>query len=169
MYPLSKNIRLLLCVALIVLPVYLAATLYYLDKTYFLCPVQYVWDICVRCDKRGDGLFAAKRNGNRMHRGIDLLAEVGAPVFASRAGRVFVANQPKGMGRYVVISHSDNLTTLYGHLSSVLVNSGDFVRQGQLIGKVGKTGNADHPGIQPHLHFEIKKDGLLQDPLEYLE
>jgi len=73
------------------------------------------------------------------------------------------------MGNYVVIRHSLNLVSIYGHLSQIFVTKNQFVRQGGIIGSVGKTGNARHPGIQPHLHFEIKKNGIPQDPLEYLK
>jgi murein DD-endopeptidase MepM/ murein hydrolase activator NlpD len=104
-----------------------------------------------------------------MHNGIDLLSEMGAGVYASRNGKARVADQKNGMGIYVVLYHENNVNTTYGHLLKAEVKNGDFVRQGQLIGRVGKTGNANHPSMQAHLHFEIRKDGLPQDPMEYLE
>jgi murein DD-endopeptidase MepM/ murein hydrolase activator NlpD len=73
------------------------------------------------------------------------------------------------MGNFVVIRHWDNLATIYGHLAQIYVTEGDFVRQGQVIGAVGKTGNANYRDIQPHLHFEVRKSGIPQDPIEYLE
>jgi murein DD-endopeptidase MepM/ murein hydrolase activator NlpD len=165
----QKIVKFLLLIILVGLPTYLVASIYSLDKNYFLCPIPYSWDMVIRCDSRGEGFFAAKRNGNRMHKGIDLAADIGTPVLACRAGRVHTAVQPRGMGNYVVISHSDGLSSLYGHLSRIDVADGVFVRQGQVIGCVGKTGNAGHPGMQAHLHFEVKKDEVYHDPLEYLE
>ncbi len=153
---------------LIVLAVYIPHSLGCLDKNYFVCPVQYKRDIIVRSDGWGDGFFAANRNGRRLHQGVDLLAEVGTPVLAARSGNVISAKQNNGMGKYVIIKHSGNLNSIYGHLSKIYVTNGEFVRQGQIIGLVGKTGNANSRGIQPHLHFEIRKDGVPVDPLGYL-
>ena len=154
---------------LIFLPACIIFALYLLDKEYFLCPVEYKRDMVIRCDSRGEGFFAAGRNGNRLHQGIDLFAKVGTPVVASRAGKAAVAEQSRGMGKYVTISHPDGIITLYGHLSEVYVRNDEFVRQGRVIGSVGKTGNANFRDIQPHLHFEVRKNGLAQDPLQYLE
>jgi murein DD-endopeptidase MepM/ murein hydrolase activator NlpD len=161
-----KKIFLLL---LITLPLYLSISLYFLDKKYFLCPIEYKWDLVIRCDGRGDGFFGAKRNGQRMHTGIDLLAQINTPVLASRSGKVISATQNKGMGKYIIIRHPNNFITIYGHLLAIYVVKNEFVRQGQVIARVGKTGNANFRDVQPHLHFEIRKDGIPQDPLEYLE
>ncbi len=166
---LKKIVGAVLIIILIVLPFYLGVTFYFLDKVYFLCPVHYNGDMVIRCDSRGDGTFAARRNGRRVHNGIDLLSEIGTPVFACRSGRARVAEQKDGMGNYVILYHQGDFNTTYGHLSAVGVRNGVFVRQGEFIGRVGKTGNANHPDIQSHLHFEIRKDGIPQDPMEYLE
>lgn len=144
------------------------AVLYFMDKTYFLCPIKYSADMIIRSDARGSGFFGEHRNGNRKHAGLDLYAEVGTPVFASRLGRVIAARYIRGMGNYVFIQHLGGITTLYGHLSEFYVKKGQFVRQGQIIGKTGKTGNANYRDIQPHLHLEVKKNGIPQDPLDYL-
>jgi murein DD-endopeptidase MepM/ murein hydrolase activator NlpD len=167
--------KILLFLFLIIIPAYIIISLYFLDKNYFLCPVEYKGDMVIRCDTRGDGFFAARRNGHRVHEGIDLFAQIGTPVKASRTGRVLVSrvipNKQKktGSGNYIIMAHPGNITTAYAHLVEVYVNKGDFVRQGQVIGRVGKTGNANYPDIQPHLHFEVRKGGVPQDPLEYLE
>jgi murein DD-endopeptidase MepM/ murein hydrolase activator NlpD len=147
---------------------YVALSFYFLDRRYFLCPIDYQGDILIRNDSRGDGLFAASRRGRRIHEGLDLFAEVGTPVRVVRLGRVSRATANRGMGKYIVIRHSGNLKTIYGHLSEIFVHEGQFVRQGQVIGSVGKSGNANSRYIQPHLHFEVRKKGIPQDPLEYL-
>jgi murein DD-endopeptidase MepM/ murein hydrolase activator NlpD len=161
-----KKILLFLFIAL---PVYLIISIHFLDKTYFLCPIEYQRDIVIRCDSRGNGFFGADRNGNRLHQGIDLFAEVGTPVLASRSGIVIAARRSRGMGNYVILRHPGGITTIYGHLSRFNVNKNEFVRQGQIIGAVGKTGNANYRNIQPHLHLEVRKNGVPQEPLEYLE
>lgn len=154
---------------LIILPFYLSVSLYFLDKKYFLCPIEYKEDLIIRDDKRGDGYFGAKRNGQRIHSGIDFLAQIDTLVLASRSGKVISARENKGMGKYIIIQHPHNFITLYGHLLAIYVAKNEFVRQGQVIARVGKTGNAKFRDIQPHLHFEIKKNGIPQNPLEYLE
>lgn len=165
----------ILLFSLALLPLYLSASLYFLDKDYFVCPIEYKGDAVIRCDSRGEGFFAARRNGRRIHEGVDLYAEIGSPVVAARSGRVIaskvIANKNKktGSGNYVVMLHHGNITTVYGHLSRVYVRKNNFVRQGEVIGAVGKTGNANYHDIQPHLHFEVRKSGIPQDPLEYLE
>lgn len=170
-YGIKKGVavRRALLLFLILLPFYLLISLYYLDKRYFLCPIEYKGCIVIRNDNMGDGFFAASRSGNRLHQGVDLLAEIGTPVLAVRSGRVIAATISKGMGNYVIIKHAAGISTIYGHLSRIDARRGEFVRQGQLIGAVGKTGNANYRDMLAHLHFEIRKDNVPQDPLQYLE
>ncbi len=161
--------KIIILIFLILLSAYIIISLHFLDKYYFLCPIEYKSDIIIRQDRRGDGFFAAKRNGGRVHRGVDLYAEIGTQILAARSGIIIVATKENGMGNYIIIKHSGNLMTLYGHLSEINVTKYSFVQQGQIIGRVGKTGNANYPDVQPHLHFEVRKNGIPQDPLEYLE
>ncbi|MCM8795304.1 MAG: M23 family metallopeptidase [Candidatus Omnitrophica bacterium] len=112
----------------------------FLDKHYFLYPIEYEREIVVRCDRRGNGFFGAPRS-SRQHQGIDLYAPVGKPVRAARLGRVITSQRNRGMGNYVILRHSGNLITIYGHLSEIYVKKGQFVRQGEVIGLVGKSGN----------------------------
>lgn len=161
--------RKLLLSLLIVLVIFVFASIYYLDKYYFLCPIAYERDFVVRSDNRGSGFFGAQRKGRRHHQGIDLFAQIGTPVFASRFGIVIEATNDHGMGNFIKLRHFDNIITLYGHLSKIYVRRYQLVRQGQIIGLVGKTGNANHYDIQPHLHFEVRKKDIPQDPLRYLK
>jgi len=139
-----------------------------MDKQYFICPIEYKSDIIIRNDQGGDGSFASSRSGRRMHKGIDLLADEGTLVLAAKSGRVISATQNRGMGKYVIIQHRDNIITIYGHLSEIFVRKNDYLRQGQVIGSVGRTGNARYRSILSHLHFEIRKNGIPQDPLGYI-
>jgi len=158
-----------LFVFLFVFLLFIIATLHFLDKVYFLCPIDYKNYIIIRSDEFGKGEFGARRSGGRRHAGIDLCASVGADVRAVRFGRVADVGFHKGLGNYVELSHSSNLTTIYGHLHQILVGSGQWVPQGKIIGRAGKTGNANHPQIIPHLHFEIRKNNVAIDPLGLLE
>lgn len=98
------------------------------------------------------------------HEGIDIGGGRGSTVFAAGDGRVSFVGWMRGYGKIIVIRHQDGLTTRYAHLSSTRVTRGQRVEQGQLIGSIGATGLA----TGPNLHFEIRKNGLPQDPLTYL-
>ncbi len=99
------------------------------------------------------------------HRAIDIAANLGTPVTAADRGVVIRAGwNNQGYGMFVVIDHRIDYVTLYAHLSEVLVQEGDVVAQGQVIGKIGSTGNS----TGPHLHFEIRDFGRLTNPLELL-
>jgi virulence factor Mce-like protein len=100
----------------------------------------------------------------RMHTGIDIDGVTGQPVVASADGTVVLAAYYSGYGNAVIIDHGNGFSTLYGHLSSIDVDTGDEVRQGQVVGAVGCTGNC----TGDHLHFEIRIDGVPIDPLPYL-
>lgn len=95
--------------------------------------------------------------GSEFHRGLDMAAAQGEPIYASKAGTVKVAEFHYSWGNYVVIEHEDGMTTLYAHQSQYVVKPGDQVEQGQLIGHVGSTGNS----TGPHLHFEVCRDASL--------
>jgi murein DD-endopeptidase MepM/ murein hydrolase activator NlpD len=98
--------------------------------------------------------------GGHWHSGIDLAAARGTPVVATLPGVVTVIVSATGYGLHVIIDHGGGLSSLYGHLNTVVVLSGDDVDAGQIIGTVGSTGNA----TGPHLHFEIRRDGIAEDP-----
>lgn len=165
----QRVVGFILFIFLIILPFYLAYELYFLDKVYFLCPLDYKQDtLIIRNDSYGNGEFLAKRNGFRKHNGIDLQAPVGTPVYAAMGGKVLNAGFHKGLGNYVEIKHNSGYITIYGHLFRIGVEKNQLVRQGDEIGEVGKTGNADYRGLIPHLHFEIRMDGVPLDPLEFL-
>jgi len=94
------------------------------------------------------------RGFSKEHRGIDIFAPSGTPVFASGDGIVIEKNFSSHLGLYIKIKHNNDIYTLYGHLNRVFVNKGDFVRKGDIIGEVGLTGKTSGP----HLHFEILKN-----------
>ena len=120
--------------------------------------------LVIRHDAKGDGHFGASRSGNLSHRGIDIEAPLGSPVRAIRSGRVLTVGRHRGRGLYLELDHGRSLRSLYAHLKTIDVNIGDRVAQGHPIGTVGKTGNARHPLMTPHLHLEISHHGALIDP-----
>jgi murein DD-endopeptidase MepM/ murein hydrolase activator NlpD len=111
--------------------------------------------LLIRQDAKGDGRFQAPRSGNRKHRGVDLAADLKTPIRAIRSGRVLESGSHRGLGWYVVLAHRGGLRSLYAHLHEAGVPAGRRVRQGEVIGIVGKSGNAKHAWIAPHLHLEV--------------
>jgi murein DD-endopeptidase MepM/ murein hydrolase activator NlpD len=99
--------------------------------------------------------------GARMHTGLDYPAPTGTPVVAARTGVVTVARWLSGYGNTVAIRHKLGTSTLYAHLSAILVRPGQRVAVGQPVGRVGATGAA----TGPHLHFELRVRGAAIDPL----
>ncbi len=104
------------------------------------------------------------------HPGIDLRAGVGTPIKAAGGGYVAWTKTGRSYGNYVMIVHAGNIATLYAHLSKFSVNPGEYVERGDIIGYTG--GMPGNPGAGlstgPHLHFEVRQDGIPVDPQGYL-
>jgi murein DD-endopeptidase MepM/ murein hydrolase activator NlpD len=100
----------------------------------------------------------------RLHEGIDITASSGTPIWAAAAGTVIHAGWLGGYGNLVVIDHGNGLATAYAHASAILVGVGQSVAQGETVALVGSTGNSSGP----HLHFEVRVNGVAVDPLLYL-
>lgn len=102
------------------------------------------------------------------HKGVDICAPAGTPIYASAGGTVTKAGYNKagagtGYGYSVIISHSGGYTTVYAHCLSLTVSAGQSVRQGQLIGYVGSTGRSSGN----HCHFEIRRSGSYLAPQNF--
>lgn len=97
----------------------------------------------------------------KFHTGIDIGAEYGAPVVAAEEGIVIFSGWWGGYGKVVIIDHGGGIVTLYAHCSSLLVFAGQKVRRGEMIARVGSTGIS----TGPHLHFEVRKNGVPVNPL----
>jgi murein DD-endopeptidase MepM/ murein hydrolase activator NlpD len=100
----------------------------------------------------------------RLHEGIDIAAGTGTPIWAGAAGTVIYAGWLGGYGNLVVVDHGNGLATAYAHASAILVSVGQSVAQAETISLVGSTGNSSGP----HLHFEVRVNGVAVDPLLYL-
>jgi murein DD-endopeptidase MepM/ murein hydrolase activator NlpD len=100
----------------------------------------------------------------RMHTGIDLSTEEGAPVVSTQEGIVVKAELVEDWGNIIIVQHDGGYSTSYSHLKSMNVKEGDKVQKGEKIGLVGHTGLS----TKDHLHFELLKNGKAIDPIEYL-
>jgi murein DD-endopeptidase MepM/ murein hydrolase activator NlpD len=98
----------------------------------------------------------------KAHLGVDYAAPTGTPVRTIADGVVSFAGWQRGYGNVIEVSHRDNKSTLFAHLSRIDVRKGQRVEQGEFIGAVGSTGLS----TGPHLHFEFRDNGVHQDPLE---
>lgn len=98
------------------------------------------------------------------HDGLDIIASSGEPVYATAGGVVSdVVNSRKGLGNAVTIRHHGGYSTKYAHLADIQVDKGKSVKQGDLIGYVGTSGNS----FAPHLHYEVHRDTVVLDPVSY--
>ena len=102
--------------------------------------------------------------GRRGHKGVDLAAPTGTPVYATADGFVSKADWFSSYGKYISIEHGASLQTRFAHLSDMVVSAGDKVKKGDLIGYVGSTGRS----TGPHLHYEVRVDGVAVDPSPYM-
>ena len=129
-------------------------------------PPTYIKPISGGRQTSGFGRRSAPTKGaSTYHKGVDWATPTGTPVYASSGGTVSRAGWGSGYGYVVYIDHEDGRQTRYGHLSKILVTTGQKVKQGEKIALSGNTGVS----TGPHLHFEILINGTQVDPLKYLD
>jgi murein DD-endopeptidase MepM/ murein hydrolase activator NlpD len=111
---------------------------------------------------RGRVLATYGERGGGLHNdGINIAAAKGTPVHAAENGVVaYAGNEIRGFGNLLLIKHADGFMTAYAHNDALLVQHGDVVRRGQVVARVGQTGNV----AQPQLHFEVRKGTQAIDP-----
>lgn len=98
------------------------------------------------------------------HEGLDFADDIGAPILAAESGVVLAVTSHPQYGNSLEIDHGNGLVTRYAHTSRVLVKKGDLIKRGQEIAEVGSTGRS----TGPHLHFEVLRNGVQQNPISYL-
>lgn len=120
---------------------------------------KYIWPV--------QGVISSRfgpRRGN-MHDGLDIAAKKGTPIRAAASGRVIYSGKKlKGYGKMIIIKHEGVISSVYAHNDKNYAKRKDFVKRGEIIARVGKTGRASGP----HLHFEIRKGRKAMNPLFYL-
>jgi len=104
------------------------------------------------------------QRGASFHDGIDIAAPEGSAIRAVEQGEVIYSDQLRGYGNIVIIRHEGGIISVYAHNQANLVREGQRVARGEEIAKVGSTGRV----TGPHLHFEIRKNNMAQDPMHYL-
>ncbi len=101
----------------------------------------------------------------RMHNGVDMLANTGAPVYAPGAGKVEYIGRKGGFGKTVIINHGFGYKTIYAHLSKYKVKKGQKVKRGDLIALTGSSGSLS---TGPHLHYEVRHNGIALNPRNFI-
>ena len=125
---------------------------------------------------RGSGRFAwpvrgqvvstfGRKGGGLVNDGVNIAAPLGTPIRAAHAGTVvYVGNEVRGFGNLILVRDASGVVTAYAHADAVAVRQGQSVREGQVIGRVGRTGAVS----APQLHFQVRRDGRPVDPMRYL-
>ncbi len=99
------------------------------------------------------------------HPGVDITAPKGSPIYPIRSGKVKeISISHYNYGRSVIIDHGDGTTSLYAHMGKIYVDEGDEVTETESLGEVGMSGRT----TGPHLHLEVRKNGVAQNPIKYL-
>ncbi|MBP7952181.1 MAG: M23 family metallopeptidase, partial [Sphingorhabdus sp.] len=98
------------------------------------------------------------------HKGIDIPGPVGTPIFATADAIVARSEWVRGYGKFIELSHGNQIETRYGHMSALNVYAGQRVKKGEIIGFMGSTGNS----TGSHLHYEVRVSGLAVNPISFL-
>ena len=100
----------------------------------------------------------------KMHKGLDIGAPKGTPIYAADNGIVEFSGLEEGYGKVIKLMHDGKVETIYGHCSVIIAKEGSKIKKGEKIGEVGSTGNS----TGPHLHFEVRVNGEVKNPLDYI-
>ena len=122
----------------------------------FKKPIRTSWNKSSSFGWRENSLTGSRE----YHSGVDMACPTGTPVYAALPGKVIETGCNATYGNYIILQHASGYKTLYGHLSAIKTKRGAYVNQDSIIGKVGNTGISN----EPHLHFEVSKDGTAVNP-----
>jgi len=131
-----------------------------LDRTPTISPLRGLHAVSSGFGWRDDP-FTGER---AFHRGVDLRAPAGTPVFASAAGQVIDVARRADYGISVTIEHGAGVETKYAHLAGTDCEVGQWTERGEIIGTLGSTGRS----TGPHVHYEVRVNGITQDPVDYI-
>jgi len=137
-------------------------TFFYFDgvPTRFPLPEEYKGKVSWGFDQQAIHPITKKA---MVHKGIDMPAPTGTPVYAAGGGVVAKAAYVEGWGKLIVLEHAEAYATFYAHLDEILVENGAKVTVGQVLGKVGNTGQS----TGPHLHYEVRLNDKQVDPADF--
>lgn len=129
-----------------------------------LASVPSIWPIEGFITSRFGGRADPFTGRSEQHKGLDISARTGTPIYAPGKGTVIFSGVENGYGNSVLLQHGGGITTRYAHMSRRAVSEGQTVQRGDVIGYVGSTGRSSGP----HLHYEVRLNGVNVDPLRYI-
>ncbi len=129
-----------------------------------LASVPSIWPIEGFITSRFGGRADPFTGRNEQHKGLDISARTGTPIYAPGKGTVIFSGVENGYGNSILLQHGGGITTRYAHMSRRAVSEGQTVQRGDVIGYVGSTGRSSGP----HLHYEVRLNGVNVDPLRYI-
>jgi murein DD-endopeptidase MepM/ murein hydrolase activator NlpD len=133
------------------------------DKFFFWASLPSIWPTRGWITS-GYGAVRSWGGRRRRHEGIDIAGPRGTPIIAPGDGVITFKGYKGGYGRTLIIDHGYGISTLYGHCSKLYVGEGQRVKRGMIIATVGNTGRS----TGPHLHYEVRIDGVAADPMPYI-
>ncbi len=133
-------------------------------KKFNLLPTRYPADFSNKITRKFGYSYDPLTEKEKFHSGIDITGPIGSKVFASGDGIVIKTGIDRYFGKYIIIKHSEKISTYYAHLNTILVKKGQRVKKSQVIGTIGSSGVS----LYPHLHFEIRINQKPVNPLNYL-
>lgn len=129
-----------------------------------LASMPTIWPVTGFISSSFGGRISPFGHGSQFHKGLDISNRAGTPIVATAEGKVILAGPDGAYGNSVEIDHGGGIITKYAHMQRAAVRQGEWVRRGQVIGHVGMTGRT----TGPHLHYEVRLNGLPVNPMRYI-
>ncbi|MBD5552938.1 MAG: M23 family metallopeptidase [Desulfovibrio sp.] len=129
-----------------------------------LASMPTIWPVTGFISSSFGGRISPFGRGSQFHKGLDISNRAGTPIVATAEGKVILAGPDGAYGNSVEIDHGGGIITKYAHMQRAAVRQGEWVRRGQVIGHVGMTGRT----TGPHLHYEVRLNGLPVNPMRYI-
>ncbi len=134
------------------------------DKLSYLTSVPSIWPVKGWITSGFGYRISPFTHGLEFHEGVDIANALGTPIKAPAEGYVLYAGWARGYGNVLILGHGYGISTIYGHLSKILVKQGQHVYRGDIIALMGTTGRS----TGPHLHYEVRVNGVPVNPLNYI-
>lgn len=134
------------------------------DNRGILAATPSIWPVTGFVSSSFGGRRSPFGRGGQFHKGLDISNRVGTPIVAPAEGTVIMAGRDGAYGNSVEIDHGGGIITKYAHMQRAMVQPGQWVRRGEVIGHVGMTGRT----TGPHLHYEVRLNGAPVNPMRYI-
>lgn len=134
------------------------------DNRNVLAVTPTIWPVTGFVSSSFGGRMSPFGRGNQFHKGLDIANRVGTPIIAPAEGTVTLSGHDGAYGNSVEINHGGGIVTKYAHMQRAIVKQGEWVKRGQVLGYIGMTGRT----TGPHLHYEVRLNGVPVNPMRYI-